>query len=149
MVDYNNLSKNELLELEKDLEKRYAEYVNLNLNLDMSRGKPGPSQLDLSDGLLDRLDSYKTEAGLDVRNYGVLDGIPEIKKIFADLLGLKEENIIIGGNSSLNLMYDQLTRLFLFGTLGNKPWSKLERVKFLCPCPGYDRHFTMLNSVEE
>ena len=71
MVDYNNLSKNELLELEKDLEKRYAEYVNLNLNLDMSRGKPGPSQLDLSDGLLDRLDSYKTEAGLDVRNYGV------------------------------------------------------------------------------
>lgn len=146
MVDYNNLSKNELLELEKDLEKRYAEYVNLNLNLDMSRGKPGPSQLDLSDGLLDRLDSYKTEAGLDVRNYGVLDGIPEIKKIFADLLGLKEENIIIGGNSSLNLMYDQLTRLFLFGTLGNKPWSKLERVKFLCPCPGYDRHFTMLNS---
>ena len=145
MVDVTSLSKEQLIDYKQKLEKEYQKYVDLNLSLDMSRGKPAPTQLALCDNLLDKLDNYTTEDGVDVRNYGILDGIPELKRLFAEVLGLKEKNIIIGGNASLNLMYDTLARVFLFGTQGNTPWSKLDKVKFLCPCPGYDRHFAMLN----
>lgn len=131
------------MEYKSQLEKEYNKYVDMKLELDMSRGKPGPTQLSLCDGLLEKLDSYKTEAGVDVRNYGILDGIPEMKRLFANLLNLDEQKIIIGGNASLNLMYDTIARFFLFGTQGSTPWSKLEKVKFLCPCPGYDRHFSI------
>ena len=143
MTDVTKFSKDDLLKYQEDLEYKYKEYVNHNLKLDMSRGKPGSTQLDLSNGILDKLDNYKTEAGIDGRNYGILDGIPEAKKLFSDLLDINEKNIIIGGNASLNLEYDAIARNFLFGTQGNKPWSKVENIKFLCPCPGYDRHFAM------
>ena len=147
MAKITEYSKEELLALKKELETEYDKYVKANLSLDMSRGKPAPTQLDITNGLLGSLEEYTTEAGLDARNYGVLDGIPEMKKIFSDLTGIEEKNIIVGGNSSLNLMYDSFTRLFLFGALGNTPWCKLEKVKFLCPAPGYDRHFAICEDL--
>ncbi len=134
-------SKVKLLALKEDLEKHYAEFQSRNLKLDMSRGKPAGTQLDLTNGILFTLSNYITEDGVDARNYGGLDGIPEAKKLFSGLLNIPIEKIIIGGNSSLNLMYDAMVRFMLFGTGGNTPWTKLEKVKFLCPSPGYDRHF--------
>lgn len=136
-------SEKELKELLDKLMKEYDDYAALNLKLDMSRGKPSPSQLDITNEMLDIADLYATENGLDARNYGVLDGIPEMKKLFSDLLDIEPEKIIIGGNSSLNLMYDNFMRLYVFGTQGNTPWGKLDNYKFLCPCPGYDRHFSV------
>ena len=147
MTDVTSFSKERLIEYKEKLEKENQKYLYMNLKLDMSRGKPGPSQLDLCNGLLHKLDNYKTEEGIDVRNYGILDGIPELKRIFAELLDLNSDNIIIGGNASLNLMYDALVRLFMFGTNGSTPWNKLDKVKFLCPCPGYDRHFAILDAL--
>ena len=131
MAKITEYSKEELVTLKKELEAEYDKYVKANLSLDMSRGKPAPTQLDITNDLLGSLEEYTTKEGLDARNYGVLDGIPEMKKIFSDLTGIEEKNIIVGGNSSLNLMYDSFTRLFLFGALGNTPWCKLEKVKFL------------------
>lgn len=141
MTDITKLSKDQLLEYKGELQTEYEKFVKMNLNLNMARGKPAPTQLDLSEGIFDKLDTYIAEDGTDVRNYGVLEGITEVRKLFADLLDLDADNIIIGGNASLNLMFDQVARFFLFGTEGNTPWSKLDKVKFLCPCPGYDRHF--------
>lgn len=138
-----SLSVEELVELQKDLQKKYDDYKAKNLSLDMSRGKPAGTQLDLTNEMFDIKVDYKTEAGIDARNYGILDGVPEVKKLFGDLLQIPEEQIIIGGNSSLNLMYDTIARCFLFGTGGHTPWSQLPKVKFLCPCPGYDRHFAV------
>ena len=140
-MDITNLSKVKLLALKEDLEKQYADFQAQNLKLDMSRGKPAGTQLDLTNGILFTLTKYITEDGVDARNYGGLDGIPEAKKLFSGLLDIPTEKIIIGGNSSLNLMYDTMVRFMLFGTGGNTPWSKLDKVKFLCPSPGYDRHF--------
>lgn len=134
-------SKEELKQLEKELHVKYDEYVNAELKLDMSRGKPAPSQLDLVNDMLGALDTYTTESGLDVRNYGVLDGIPEMKKIFSDTFGIPADQIIVGGNASLNLMFDAMMRFMVFGTEGNIPWGRMDKVKFLCPAPGYDRHF--------
>ena len=134
-------SKEELKQLEKELLVKYDEYVNAGLKLDMSRGKPAPSQLDLVNDMLGALDTYTTESGLDVRNYGVLDGIPEMKKIFSDTFGIPADQIIVGGNASLNLMFDAMMRFMVFGTEGNIPWGRMDKVKFLCPAPGYDRHF--------
>lgn len=147
MLNYISCSKEKLLEEKALLEKTYEGYVSQHLKLDMSRGKPAGTQLDINNDILNTLETYITEDGLDARNYGVLDGIPEAKKLFSDLLGLREEQIIIGGNSSLNLMYDMFVRLFLFGTRGNTPWSKLDKVKFLCPSPGYDRHFAICEDL--
>ena len=147
MAKITEYSKEELVTLKKELEAEYDKYVKANLSLDMSRGKPAPIQLDITNDLLGSLEEYTTKEGLDARNYGVLDGIPEMKKIFSDLTGIEEKNIIVGGNSSLNLMYDSFTRLFLFGALGNTPWCKLEKVKFLCPAPGYDRHFAICEDL--
>ncbi len=126
------------------VENEYAELKAQGLNIDMSRGKPGADQLDISDGMLDVLKDgdYKCESGLDVRNYGILDGIPECKKLFADLLDVNPENVIIGGNSSLSLMYDYVAQC-MFNGAGFTPWSQQGKVKFLCPCPGYDRHFAI------
>ena len=134
-------------ELKAELEKVTKEYEALKaqgLSIDMSRGKPGADQLDISDGMLKALDdgNFKCESGLDVRNYGILDGIPECKKLFADLLEVKPENVIIGGNSSLSLMFDFVSQCMYQG-VGFTPWSQQGKVKFLCPCPGYDRHFAI------
>lgn len=141
MAKITEYSKEQLEQLQKELLAQYDEYVKSGLKLDMSRGKPAPSQLDLSNGMLNALEDYTTENGLDARNYGVLDGIPEMKKIFSDAFDIPASQIIVGGNASLNLMFDAVMRLMVFGTEGNTPWGKLDTVKFLCPSPGYDRHF--------
>ena len=109
----------------------------------MSRGKPAPSQIDHANGMLKEMTDYHTKAGMDVRNYGVLDGIPEMKELFSELLDIPAGQLIVGGNASLNLMFDAVMRLFVFGTMGEKPWGRLDKVKFLCPTPGYDPHFTI------
>ena len=142
-----SLSREELLAMQAELEVRYAEFAARNLKLDMSRGKPAGSQLNLTNAILDKLDGYKTEDGVDARNYGGLDGIPEARRLFADLLGLEYDNVMCGGNSSLNMMYDTIVRTWIFGTGGNTPWGKLEKVKFLCPAPGYDRHFAICQDL--
>lgn len=147
MAAYCSMSHQELLEEKALLEQEYEAFRARNLKLDMSRGKPGADQLDLSMGLIDclsREESMKAEDGMDVRNYGGLDGIPELKQIFCEMLGVLPEELIIGGNSSLNLMYDAVAKAMLFGTEEScTPWSKLNEVKFLCPVPGYDRHFAI------
>ena len=147
---FKELSKEKLAELKAQLEKQYEEYKALGLKLDMSRGKPAPAQLDLSKEMLTHcLDGeYVSENGIDCRNYGVLDGIYEAKRLLMPMLGVERDEIIIGGNSSLQLMYDTIARAMLLGVLGGKkPWSKYEHVKFLCPAPGYDRHFAICQSM--
>ena len=144
MKHISEYTKEELLALEQELSKEYEDFKNSGLKLDMSRGKPASAQLDLTNGLFDALDGeYKTEAGTDTRNYGVLDGIPEMKKLFSDLTGIPADQIIVGGNSSLNLMFDAIMRLYVFGTEGEKPWKDQGPIKWLCPAPGYDRHFAV------
>ena len=145
--NWKDFSLEQLLACRAQLEQEYAGYKKQNLKLNMSRGKPAPSQLDLSSGVLQALTDPVTENGTDARNYGGLDGISEAKKLFSDLLGIPEAKLIIGGNSSLNMMYDTMVRCMLFGTQGNRPWSKLEKVKFLCPAPGYDRHFAICEEL--
>ena len=147
MSQVTSFSKEQLIALKEELDKQYAEYMARNLKLDMSRGKPAGTQLDLTNGILGELKNYTTEDGMDARNYGVLDGIPEAKKLFSELLNIPTDKIIIGGNSSLNLMYDTMVRLYLFGTQGHTPWCKLPVVKFLCPSLGYDRHFAICEDL--
>ncbi len=141
---YLSMSKDELTAQYNAVKGEYEALKAQGLNIDMSRGKPGSDQLDISDGMLKVLDdgNFKCENGLDVRNYGLLDGIPECKKLFADLLEVKPENIIVGGNSSLSMMFDYVAQCMYFGA-GFTPWSQQGKVKFLCPCPGYDRHFAI------
>lgn len=153
MQKYQEMTKEELLGEKAALEKQFEEIKALNLKLDMSRGKPAAEQLDLAMDMLDVLDSksvLKSENGMDLRNYGILDGIPEAKKLMADVLGCDAKNVIVYGNSSLNIMYDQISRAMTLGICGNTPWGKLDKVKFLCPVPGYDRHFaiTQLFGIE-
>ena len=146
IMQYNDMSKEELLALKESLNKEYAEAKAKGLSLDMSRGKPAAKQLDISLGLLDTINSssdLKSEDGTDCRNYGVLDGIPEAKKLMADMMGTTPDYVIVYGNASLNIMYDQISRAYTHGILGNTPWCKLDKVKFLCPVPGYDRHFAI------
>ena len=142
MSEYKAMSKQELLEQQEQLLKRFEEYKAMGLKLDMSRGKPSKEQLDLSMDMLKPIDY--TENGFDVRNYGILDGIQSCKELFAQLLDVDAKNIIIGPSASLNLMYDYICQCYCEGVLGSTPWSKLDSVKFLCPVPGYDRHFTIL-----
>ena len=145
-MQYNDMSKEELLDLKESLNKEYAEAKAKGLALDMSRGKPSAKQLDVSLGLLDTINSssdLKALDGTDCRNYGVLDGIPEAKKLMADMMGTTPDHVIVYGNASLNIMYDQISRAYTHGILGNTPWCKLDKVKFLCPVPGYDRHFAI------
>lgn len=147
MTEFAEMSKEELEQAKEAADKDYEELKSRNLSLDMSRGKPAPSQIDHANGMLKELTDYHTKAGLDVRNYGVLDGIPEMKELFSELLGIKADHLIVGGNASLNLMFDAMMRLFVFGTHGEKPWGQLEKIKFLCPSPGYDRHFTICETL--
>lgn len=144
MKPYKELSRKELLDLQKELQAAYQSQKDKGLKLDISRGKPSKEQLDLSMPLLDVLSSSSdmhAEDGTDVRNYGLVDGIPEAKKLMGDMMGADPSQVIVWGNSSLNIMYDCVARSVLFGVMGNTPWSKLDKVKFLCPVPGYDRHF--------
>ena len=146
MTAYKDLSVEELLSLKSELETKFAEIKAKNLKLDMSRGKPSKAQLDLSMGMMDVLNSEENltcEEGVDCRNYGVLDGINEAKQLLSDMSEVPKENIVIFGNSSLNVMYDTISRSMTHGVMGSTPWCKLDKVKFLCPVPGYDRHFAI------
>lgn len=146
MKSYREMSKEELAAVKNELEKAYEEAKGKGLNLDMSRGKPSVSQLDMTMGIMDVLDSssiLKTEAGMDCRNYGLMDGIPEAKALMGEMMGVPAENVIVCGNASLTIMYDIVSRSMTHGVCGSTPWSKLDKVKFLCPVPGYDRHFAV------
>ena len=146
MKPYAEMTKEELQELRKQLSTKYREYQGKDLRLDMSRGKPSVDQLDLSMGMMDVLssdDDLTCEDGTDCRNYGVLDGIKEAKELLGDMMEVHPDQIIIYGNSSLNVMYDTVSRSMTQGVMGNTPWCKLDKVKFLCPVPGYDRNFAI------
>ena len=150
MARYADLTKAELEEELARVRERYAELQARGLALNMARGKPSAAQLDLSLPMLDTLDSsadLASEDGTDCRNYGVLDGIPEAKRLMAVLLDDEPENVIVLGNASLTAMYDAMARYLLFGALGSEPWGKLEEAKWLCPVPGYDRHFTICEAL--
>ena len=142
MTKYAEMNKEQLAAEQATLQKRFDDYKAMGLKLDMSRGKPSKDQLDLSMDLLNCTDY--TVDGIDLRNYGILDGIPSCKKLFADLLGVEPKNILLGPNASLSLMFDYIAQAYSHGVMGSTPWSKLPEVKFLCPVPGYDRHFTIL-----
>ncbi len=146
MEYYSQQSKEDLLALKSELEAKFEEKKACGLQLDMSRGKPSTSQLDISLGLLDVLTSksgFLASDGLDCRNYGGLDGIPEAKQLMAEMMGTAPEHVIVFGNASLSIMYDSISRSYTHGVLGNTPWCKLDKIKFLCPVPGYDRHFAI------
>lgn len=150
-MHYLSATTEQLIEEKKKLEDLYKGILAKNYKLDMSRGKPGADQLDISKELLtvlsDNIDCI-TADGTDCRNYGIVDGIPEAKQLFADVLGVKPENVIVGGNSSLNLMYDAVARGLLYGvSKDQEPWGKQGKIKFLCPSPGYDRHFGICESL--
>lgn len=138
---YREMTAEELKNEQQELLERYNGFKAKGLKLDMSRGKPGADQLDLSNGLNDIKD-YVAD-GVDLRNYGMLDGIPSCKRLFADLMGVEPKNVIVGPNASLTLMFDYISQCFTHGA-GDKPWCSQPEVKFLCPVPGYDRHFTIL-----
>lgn len=137
---FTEMTKDELIAQQAGLLERYNAFKEKGLQLDMSRGKPSKEQLDLSNPLNASTD-YISD-GMDVRNYGMLDGIPSCKKLFADLMGVEPKNVIVGPSASLNLMFDYIGQCYTIGA-GDKPWSQLDEVKFLCPVPGYDRHFTI------
>ena len=146
MKPYAEMTREELQTLRKELKIKYREFQGKDLKLDMSRGKPSVDQLDLSMGMMDVLssdDDLTCDDGTDCRNYGVLDGISEAKELLADMMEVHPDQIIIYGNSSLNVMYDTISRSMTHGVMGNTPWCKLDKVKFLCPVPGYDRHFAI------
>ena len=144
MTAYKNMSKAELEALKSQLEAEFENVKGMGLKLDMSRGKPAADQLDLSLPMLDLLkdgSEFKGVDGVDFRNYGLMDGTTEAKKLFAELMDVDPDHVVIFGNSSLNIMYDLIARAFLTGFCGNTPWCKLDKIKWLCPVPGYDRHF--------
>jgi len=151
MSDFHNLSTRQLQQIKDDLLKRYRKFESRGITLDITRGKPCPEQLDLAGEMLDVINgkNYLTEEATDCRNYGGLDGIPEVKKLFAQYLEVAPDEIIIGGNSSLNLMHDTFMRAMLKGiTEDAPPWAKLPNIKFLCPSPGYDRHFFICDYLD-
>ena len=148
---YKDMNKEELLAQLSELQAQYDAFKAQKLSLDLSRGKPNKDQLDLTEGMLTCLttnEECKGENGFDYRNYGILDGIPEAKRLFSELFDIPEQRIFVGGNSSLNLMYDSVARAMLYGVVGgDKPWGKYDKIKFLCPAPGYDRHFAITESL--
>ncbi len=145
-MELNALSREELLQLKKELEKQFEEAKGRNLKLDMSRGKPSPEQLDMGMGLMDAINSktspYASD-GTDCRNYGILDGLPESKRLMAEIMGVDPSSVMVLGNASLPIMFDTISRAFTHGVCGSTPWCEVENVKFLCPVPGYDRHFAI------
>lgn len=141
-MDYTALSKDRLEAILNQEREEYRKIVDSKFNVDIARGKPCAKQLDLAMDMLQLL-GPDSEFPKAYRNYGMLEGIPEMRSLFAQMLGVQPENVIIGGSSSLNLMYDTVQRAMQFGILGSTPWNKLEQVTFLCPVPGYDRHFTL------
>lgn len=145
MKKYSQMSAEELLNEKNALQEKFEQVKAEGLKLDMSRGKPSTEQLNLSMGMMDILNSSSelVSDGVDCRNYGVLCGIHDAKKLLADMIEVPIDNVIIYGNSSLNVMYDTISRSYTHGVLGNTPWCKLDKVKFLCPVPGYDRHFAI------
>ncbi len=146
MKSYPEMTKEELLTVKAALEEEYKVEEAKGHNLNMARGKPGISQLELAMPMLDVMNSHSdmnTILGNDTRNYGDLDGIGECRRLMADMLGIAKDNVIVCGNSSLNIMYDTVSRSMNFGVCGSTPWAKLDKVKFLCPVPGYDRHFAI------
>jgi len=145
-LEFKTLSKEELVQLKEELELQYKEAKEKNLKLDMSRGKPSPAQLDMGMGLMDALNSdtvLNASDGTDCRNYGILDGLPESKKLMAEIMEVEPEKVMVLGNASLPIMYDTVSRSMTHGVCGSTPWCKLDKVKFLCPVPGYDRHFAI------
>lgn len=144
MKKLSEYTKAELIQRKEELQAAYCEFQNRNLHLDLSRGKPEKRQLELSMPMLDLVgkDEWYSEEGLDCRNYGGFEGLAEVRRLFGELLGMPEELVFPGGNSSLSMIHDAISRAFLFGPLpGFTPWSKLPEVKFICPVPGYDWHF--------
>lgn len=144
MKKYTEMTREELLALRTQLTREFEDTKAKGLSLDMSRGKPGADQLDISMGLMEVLADgaeLKCETGVDCRNYGVIDGIPEAKRLLGAMSEVDPDHIIIYGNSSLNVMFDSIARSMTHGVMGHTPWCKLDKVKFLCPVPGYDRHF--------
>ena len=145
-----DMTRDELLKEKENAVRRYEDLRALNLKLNMARGKPGTDQLDISTSILNILtpeDAMKGEDGMDFRNYGILDGTAECKKLMADMLDVSTDNVIVYGNSSLNIMYDTVSRSMTHGVMGSTPWMKLDKVKFLCPVPGYDRHFAVTEFI--
>ena len=144
MKAYTDMNHNELLSLKANLEEQFKTEQAKGLSLNMARGKPGVSQLAVSMPMLDvvnRESDMNTLLGNDTRNYGDWDGIGECRQLMADMMEVKKANVIVCGNSSLNIMYDTVMRSMAMGVNGSTPWCKLDKVKFLCPVPGYDRHF--------
>jgi DNA-binding transcriptional MocR family regulator len=147
---YKQLSAEALKDLRARLTERYNVFQDRGLNLDMTRGKPGPDQLDLANPMLDlvKANDFKAADGTDCRNYGGLDGLSEAKALFAEYMGVGPDEILIGGNSSLTLMYDCFMRAMVFGVDADQPpWSRQEALKFICPSPGYDRHFAICEQL--
>ena len=151
-MEYCKMTKKQLENVYSETKEKLDEWKKKDLKLDITRGKPSQEQLELTTGMLSILSKPEdcfSENGMDIRNYGVLDGLPEAKKLFSDLLGIPSANIFVAGNSSLNLMYDTMVRCMLFGVAGGRePWYKQGNIKFLCPAPGYDRHFKICNELD-
>ena len=146
MRSYVDYSREELLQEQRELVQQYADFKARGIKLDMSRGKPSAAQLDLGNELLKAVTGdadYRAKDGTDCRNYGVLDGLPEAKELMASMMDVPASQVIIYGGSSLNIMYDTVSRAMTNGVLGSTPWAKLDKVSFLCPVPGYDRHFSI------
>ncbi|MDE5863510.1 MAG: aminotransferase class I/II-fold pyridoxal phosphate-dependent enzyme, partial [Lachnospiraceae bacterium] len=146
MKPLKEMTRDELLDLKAGLEKEYKEAQAKGLKLDMSRGKPGITQLDLSLPILDIVsseDEMTASNGMDIRNYGTLDGLPEAKQLMAEMMETTPEHVVVFGNASLTIMFDTVSRAMTKGLLGETPWCRLDKVKFLCPVPGYDRHFAI------
>ena len=144
MKSYKEMNKEELVSLKAELEKQFEEAKGKGLKLDMSRGKQSTAQLDMTMGVIGTLDpdsELRTLDGVDCRNYGLLEGIPEARHLLGDMMGVPAENVLVFGNSSLSIMYDAVSHAMVHGVMGSTPWCKLDKVKFLCPVPGYDRHF--------
>ena len=150
-MNYFQMTPEQLAAEKAKLDAQYESLKSRGLSLDLSRGKPSREQIDLVMDMLTCLNTVEdctAESGLDCRNYGLVDGLPETKRLFSELLGIPSKNIIIGGNSSLNLMYDSVVRAMIYGVVGGeKPWGAQGKIKFICPVPGYDRHFAICQSL--
>lgn len=146
MLDFKSMSSTELSGVKAELEERYRNFKNQGLKLNMARGKPSTAQLNLSMEMLNLLNSTSdmhSSTGDDCRNYGLPDGLPELRELFAEMMGVDDHNIIVGGNSSLNMMFDTISCAMTHGFEDCEPWSRQGHIKFLCPSPGYDRHFAI------